>query len=134
MKRITILAAAIALVVAGCGTDANETFKRDFNQAQLPLQQLLTDVAGTSDATKLTKLATGLEDTSAKLKALEAPADAQDEFAAFVKQVDASADAVRDVEQAGGKPEQLAGALTGLQQQMSEIVTAEQALKTAVDG
>lgn len=135
MKRITITLAAVALVVAGCGTSANETFKRDYNQAQQPLQQLLADVStSTSDAKKLDQLATGLEDTSAKMKALDAPEDAKDEFAAFLKEVDASATAVRDLQGAGDKPEQLAQALTGLQQQMSRVVTAEEALKTAVDG
>ncbi|MBE2316737.1 hypothetical protein DVA67_012190 [Solirubrobacter sp. CPCC 204708] len=133
MKRIMIsAAAAIALLVAGCGT--NDTFVRDFNEAQQPLQQLLADSAGASDAAKLGQLATGLEDTATRLNQLEAPADAQAEFAAFVKQVDASAQAVRGVQDAQRKPDQLADALSTLQQQMSRIVSAEQALKTAVDG
>jgi len=141
MNRTLILAAAIALVVAGCGTDADEAFKRDFNQTQQPLQQLLTDVSSAPDpsdpagyAAKMDKLAAGLENSATSLGKLEAPADAKDEFATFVEEVDASADAVRDVEQSVSKPERLAKALTGLQQQMSRVVTAEQALKTAVDG
>ena len=127
---ITIAAVAVALVAAACGTDA--TFTKDFNEAQQPLQQLLAETgASASDPAKLGKLADGLEATATRMGELEPPKDAKAQFDAFVKEVDASADTVRALQDA--KPAELADALTGLQQQMTRIVGAEQALKTAVE-
>jgi hypothetical protein len=142
MKRIMILTAVVgALVVAGCGTDANQTFIRDFNAAQAPLARVLTDVSANADGSdakayqaQLDTLATGLDDAADRFRALEAPADAQSEFAAYLKEVDASSAVVRDVEKAVDRPEKLAKALQKLQDQMSRVDRAEQALKVAVDG
>ena len=134
MKRIISLTVAVfALAVAACGTDGHADFTRDFNAAQKPLQQLLTDV-GTqaNDPSRLGKLADGLDDTAAQLKAIEAPADIKPQFDAYVTAVAGSAQVVRGLSDA--KPQELAEALTGLQQQMADVAKAEQALKTAVEG
>jgi hypothetical protein len=125
-----IMAAAVALLVAACG--AQDTFTQDFNAAQQPLQQLLSETGGTSDPAKLGRLADGLDQTAIRMSALDAPDDAEPQFATFVKEVQASADTVRALQDA--EPKQLADALTGLQRQMTRILSAEQALKTAVEG
>jgi hypothetical protein len=132
MKRIISLAAATLMIaVAACGTDGHAEFTKDFNEAQKPLQQLLTDVGAANDPGEIAKLADGLDKTAITLKAIEAPADIRPQFDAYVNAVAASGDVVREL--TGTKPEKLAEALTGLQQQMADVAKAEQALKTAVE-
>ena len=137
MKMILISAAAVALLAAGCGTEGQE-FTEDFNAAQRPLQRLLADVsasAGAPDSSKMNRLADGLDDTAARIAALDAPDDAKDEVDAFVKEVNASADSMRDVGKAveGGKPEKMTAALGELQQHMTKVGTAQTALQAAIN-
>ena len=139
MKRISVslTVAALALGAAACGTEGQE-FTEDFNAAQKPLEGLLADVSSTSgapDAAKMDKLADGLDDTAAKMGALDAPDDAKDELDAFVKEVNASADSMREVGKAvsGGKPAEMTAALGELQTRMSAVGTAQQALQAAVN-
>jgi uncharacterized protein Yka (UPF0111/DUF47 family) len=136
MKRISIISAmAIALVVAACGSDG-QRFTRDFNDAQKPLEQLLADVGSSgTDSAKMEQLADGLDDTAAAMRKLEPPSDAKDELDAFVKEVEAGADSMRDVAKAvsGGKPDAMTSALGELQQHMTAVSSAQQALQTAVN-
>jgi len=137
MKRITITVAAIALAVAGCGANAEEeSFKRDFNAAQAPLEKLLTDSAGASDPAQMGKIADGLDDTAAKMRALTPPDDAKDELDTFVKEVDGSADVMRDAQKAmkAKDLDKMTTVLTDLQERMTRVGTAQQALATAVNG
>jgi uncharacterized protein YoxC len=137
MKRITITVAALALAVAGCGANAEEeSFKRDFNAAQQPLERLLTDVSGASTPDQMGKIADGLDETATKMRALDPPADAKDELDTFVKEVDASADVMRDAEKAmeGKDIDKMTAALKDLQERMTAVGAAQQALATAVNG
>jgi methyl-accepting chemotaxis protein len=137
MKRILILAAAaVALIAAGCGE--SQQFTEDFNEAQKPLESLLSDVqssAGTPDAAKMDKLAQGLDDTADKIGALDAPDDAKDELDTFVKEVHASADSMREVGKAveGGKPEEMTTALGKLSETMGKVSSAQTALQNAIN-
>ncbi len=135
MKWISITLAAGALAVAGCGTATDQSFTRDFNAAQEPLERLLADAGGTQDTEKMGRLADGLKNTANRMRELDPPADAKDELAAFVEEVDASADVMRDVQMAvrGGKPERMSEALTDLQARMGRVATAQQALASAVN-
>ena len=138
MKRITIMAAALALFVVACGSD--NAFKSDFNEAQAPLSKQLDDLnaAPASDPkayqAQLDKLADGLESTADRLRKLEAPDDAKDEFAAYVKEIDASAASVREVQKVADTPEKLAPALSDLSTQLQKVAAAETKLKSVVDG
>jgi methyl-accepting chemotaxis protein len=137
MKRILIIAAAAAaLIAAGCGE--SQQFTEDFNEAQKPLETLLSDVqssSGAPDAAKMDKLAQGLDDTADKIGALDAPDDAKDELDTFVKEVHASADNMRDVAKSveGGKPEEMTAALGKLSESMSKVGSAQTALQTAIN-
>ena len=137
MKPIMIIAATIALAVAGCGADAEqEDFKKEFNAAQQPLEKLLTDSAGASDPASMGKIADGLEDTAGKMAALEPPEEAQDELDNFVKEVNASADTMREAQKAMEDQDlqKMTGILTELQQHMTAVGEAQQKLATVVNG
>ena len=137
MKRILIIAAAAAaLIAAGCGE--SQQFTEEFNEAQEPLQQLMTDVqssTGAPDGAKMDKLAQGLDDTADKIGALDAPDDAKAELDAFVKEVHTSADNMRDVAKAveAGKPEEMTTAVGKLTESMGKVGTAQTALQTAIN-
>lgn len=137
MKRILLpAAAALALFLAACGE--SQQFTEDFNEAQKPLESLLADVsssAGAPDAAKMNQLADGLDDTASKIADLEPPDGAQDELDTFVKEVNASADSMREVGKAveGKDVEQMTSALGELQDHMTKVGTAQQALQTAIN-
>lgn len=136
MNRISIIAAAAAaaLTLAACGSDSAD-FAREFNAAQQPLEQLLTEASGSSDASQFTKLADGLDDTAAKLRALDPPDDARDELDAFVAEVTSSADAMRDAGKAveEKQPDAMLAALGDLQERMTAIGSAQQKLQAAIN-
>jgi hypothetical protein len=136
MKWITIAAASLALAGAGCASSEDESFKQDFNEAQAPLEKLLTDSAGASDPASMGKIADGLEDTAAKMEALDAPDDAQDELDAFVKEVNASADTMREAQKAMEDKdlEKMSSILTDLQERMTAVGNAQQKLAEVVNG
>ena len=137
MKRILIIAAAAAaLIAAGCGE--SQQFTEDFNEAQEPLQQLMTDVqssTGAPDGAKMEKLAQGLDDTADKIGSLDAPDDAKDELDTFVKEVHTSADNMRDVAKSveGGKPEEMTAAVSKLSESMTKVQSAQTALQSAIN-
>jgi len=137
MNRIVIIAATLALAAAGCGADAEqEDFKKEFNAAQQPLEKLLTDSAGASDPASMGKIADGLENTATKMAALEPPEEAQDELDAFVKEVNASADSMREAQKAMEDQdlEKMTSILTELQKHMTAVGEAQQKLATVVNG
>ena len=138
MKLIPIVvAAALALTLAACGANAEEeSFKRDFNAAQEPLSKLLADGAGASDPDRMAKIADGLDEAATKMKALDAPDHAKDELATFVKEVEASADAMREAEKAMKAKDlgKMSSILTELQERMSAVGAAQTALAGAVNG
>jgi hypothetical protein len=113
-----------------------ESFKRDFNAAQAPLERLLTDGAGASDPAQMGKIADGLDETAVAMRELEPPADAKNELDTFVKEVNASADAMRDAEKAMKRKDldRMTEVLKELQDRMTAVGTAQQALATAVNG
>jgi hypothetical protein len=135
-KVITIAVAALALAGAGCASSEDESFKQDFNEAQAPLEKLLTDSAGASDPASMGKIADGLEDTATKMAALDAPEDAQDELDTFVKEVNASADTMREAQKAMEDKdlEKMTSILTDLQERMTAVGTAQQKLAEVVNG
>ena len=137
MNRIVIIAATLARAAAGCGADAEqEDFKKEFNAAQQPLEKLLTDSAGASDPASMGKIADGLENTATKMAALEPPEEAQDELDNFVKEVNASADTMREAQKAMEDQDlqKMTGILTELQQHMTAVGEAQQKLATVVNG
>jgi hypothetical protein len=138
MKRIILTTVAVfALAVAGCGADAEqEDFKRDFNAAQAPLDKLLTDSAGASDPASMGKIADGLEGTATKMAALKPPEEAQDELDTFVKEVNASADTMREAQKAMQDQDlqKMTTILTELQKHMTAVGEAQQKLATVVNG
>ena len=137
MKLITITVATLALAVAGCGADAEqESFKQDFNEAQAPLEKLLTDSAGASDPASMGKIADGLDEAATKMAALEPPEEAQDELDTFVKEVNASADTMREAQKAMEDKdlEKMTSILTDLQARMTAVGEAQQKLATVVNG
>jgi hypothetical protein len=135
-KLITIVVAALALAAAGCASSEDESFKQDFNAAQAPLEKLLTDSAGASDPASMGKIADGLEDTATKMAALDAPEDAQDELDTFVKEVNASADTMREAQKAMEDQdlEKMTSILTDLQERMTAVGNAQQKLAEVVNG
>ncbi len=135
-KLITIAVAALALAGAGCAGSEDESFKQDFNEAQAPLEKLLTDSAGASDPASMGKIADGLQDTAKKMEALDAPDDAQDELDTFVKEVNASADTLREAQKAMEDQdlEKMTSILTDLQKQMTAVGNAQQKLAEVVNG
>jgi flagellar hook-basal body complex protein FliE len=135
-KPIVIMVAALALALAGCASSEDESFKQDFNAAQEPLNKLLTDSAGASDPASMGKIADGLDDTAKKMAALDAPDDAKDELDTFVKEVNASADTMREAQKAMEDQdlEKMTTILTELQKHMTAVGEAQQKLATVVNG
>ncbi len=135
-KPIIITVAALALAFAGCASSEDESFKQDFNAAQEPLNKLLTDSAGASDPASMGKIADGLDDTAKKMAALDAPDDAKDELDTFVKEVNASADTMRDAQKAMEDQDlqKMTTILTELQKHMTAVGEAQQKLATVVNG
>jgi hypothetical protein len=136
-KRIVMTLVAMVFVVAACGGESQQ-FTEDFNEAQKPLETLLADVSSSAsapDGAKMDKLADGLDDTATKISELDAPDDAKDELDAFVTQVKASADSMREVGKAveARDTKEMTAALGELQQQMSKVSAAQQKLQTAVN-
>jgi uncharacterized protein Yka (UPF0111/DUF47 family) len=82
------------------------------------------------------KIADGLEDTASKMKALDAPDDAQDELDTFVKEVNASADTMREAQKAMEDKdlEKMTSILTDLQERMTAVGNAQQKLAEVVNG
>jgi hypothetical protein len=146
-KRLLLLpAVAIALAAAGCGDDGKNDFIDGYNSATQPLNQLMGELGTASSATgaagqkearqKLTKLADGLEDVEGKLGDLEPPSDAKDEFDRMLKLLDENTDQVRTMAKAVGSGDvaELTKASAAFAEKGGQLVEAEQALRTVVNG
>jgi hypothetical protein len=140
MKRIMIsAAAALALAVAACG---GSDFAQDFNATQQPLAQKLEDVAhGPAPrdmdeyAARMKVLADVFDQVGVRMRELRPPADARDEFDAYVRGVTDSARAVRRLEAVArkGKPEPVAAALPKVQAELARVERLERALVAAIN-
>jgi hypothetical protein len=134
---------AVSLVAAaGCGGSDDADFVDGYNNAVEPLNTLMQDI-GPTDATdpaaasqSLNKLADGLEGVRADLAELEAPDDAADELDRLLTSLDKGTDQVRDMAAAAekGDVQKLTSATTKFSKTGTDLVTAEQQLRTAVEG
>jgi uncharacterized protein Yka (UPF0111/DUF47 family) len=84
----------------------------------------------------MSQIADGLEDTAKKMEALEPPEDAKDELDTFVKEVNASADTMRDAQKAMEDQDlqKMTTILTELQKHMTAVGEAQQKLAAVVNG
>lgn len=145
-KRLLVVPAlALALAGAGCGGDKAD-FVDGYNAATAPLTQLMSDVGGagitpdgeaSGQASKqLKRLADGLEDVETRLRELDPPGDARDEFDAMLSSLDENTAQVRKLVKAmkSGDVQSISAAATGFSATGGKLVEAETALRRAVDG
>ena len=146
-KRMLLLPAlAVALAAAGCGDGGKNDFIEGYNAATQPLSQLMGDLGTASAATgadgqaeaeqKLVKMADGLDDVEGRLRALEPPSDAKDEYDRMLAALDANTAQVRTMAKAvkSGDLDKLTKATTEFSKKGTELVAAEEALRTVVNG
>jgi hypothetical protein len=133
MKLTSSAVVLVLLVAAGCGGSDN-SFTDDYNEAVRPLSRLEQGMG--SQPREFDRLARRTEATRQNLENLDPPDEAQDEFDAFLAQLDrvtsdlkavASAARSHDVAEQRQAAAQLVRSSTKVQQ-------AETALKAAVDG
>ena len=133
MKLSSSAVVLVLLMAAGCG-GSDDSFTDDYNEAVRPLSRLEQGM-GTQPG-EFARLARRTEATRRNLEELDPPDDAQDEFDAFLAQLDrvtadlkavAAAERSRDVAKQRDAAEQLVRSSTRVQQ-------AETALKRAVEG
>jgi hypothetical protein len=134
---------AVSLVTAaGCGGSDDADFVDGYNSAVQPLSTLMQDVqpADASDpksaADSLNKMADGLENVHTKLSDLDAPEDAQDELDRLLTSLEKGTAQVRDMAAAAenGNLEKLSSATQDFSKTGTDLVAAEQQLRTAVEG
>ena len=129
---------AVALAGAGCGSSEDNDFIESYNAATQPLTELTDEHLRLSRTERASsKMATGLDDVKAKLAALDAPDDAQDELDALVASID-------DEHRRGaqdGQGRQVPGRRAADARRRSrsrpraqKLVQAEEALRAAVEG
>ena len=146
-KRMLLLPAlAVALAAAGCGDSGKNDFIEGYNSATQPLGQLMTDLGGAGAATgaegqaeaeqKLVKMADGLDDVEARLRELEPPSDAKDEYDRMLTALDENIAQVRTMAKAvkSGDLDTLTKATTEFSKKGTELVEAENALRSVVNG
>lgn len=138
LTRMLVLAPvlAIALAGAGCGSSEENDFIDGYNAATAPLTQLTTDLSGTPSQDSLDKMADGLDDVRAKLAALDAPDDAQDELDAMLASLKTNTAQVRKMAKAvkSGDVDKLTAATQSFSTEGAKLVQAEEALRAAVEG
>jgi hypothetical protein len=136
MNRISafVVVIAVALVAAGCGGSGRDEFNDGVRKAQEPMD-LAAKNADNAKPGQLDRYAQAMDDTVARLRKLDPPDEAQDEYDAFIKEIEAGADAARDTGSAAssGDKEALAEALAQLEQQFEAIGEKAEAVGTAVD-
>ena len=139
---LPLLAVALATAAAGCGGSDDADFVDGYNQAVQPLNTLMQDIGPTNASDpaaageSLEKLADGLEGVRTDLAELEAPDDATDELDRLLTSLDKGTDQVRDMAAAAkdGDVGKLTSATTKFSKTGTDLVTAEQQLRTAVEG
>jgi hypothetical protein len=133
MKLTSSAVALVLLVAAGCGGSDN-SFTDDYNEAVRPISRLEAGMG--TQPREFDRLARGTEAARRKLDKLDPPDDAQDEFDAFLAQLDkvtADLKAVAAAARSHDVPEQREAAKE-LLRSSTRIQQAETALKQAVEG
>ena len=127
---------ALALAGAGCGDSEQNDFVEGYNAATAPLTELTTDLSGSPSPASLNQMADGLEDVKARLAELDPPDDAQDELDRMLTAIDANTEQVRKMAKAvkSQDVEKLTAASQEFSAKGTQLVEAEQALRTAVEG
>ena len=139
---LPVLAVALATAAAGCGGSDDADFVDGYNEAVQPLTTLMQDIGPTNASNpaeagdSLNKLADGLEGVRADLADLEAPDDAKEELDSLLTSLDKGTDQVREMAAAAkaGDVEKLTAATTEFSKTGTDLVTAEEELRTAVEG
>lgn len=142
LRRVALVVlSAAALAVAACGTKAS--FIDGYNQATQPLARLNTDIAAaTASGDKasverlLPRLATQFGAVGQRLRALQPPEQAQDELDRLVAALDTTAGDANATVAAmrSGHQRRVARMIARFTASAGEMVAADQALKTAVEG
>jgi hypothetical protein len=133
MKLTSSAVVLVLLVAAGCGGSDN-SFTDEYNEAVRPLSRMERGM-GTKPR-EFERLARGTEATRQNLERLDPPEDAQDEFDAFLAQLDritTDLKAVAAAERSHDVAEQREAAAQ-LLRSGAKVQQAERALKAAVEG
>jgi hypothetical protein len=133
MKLTSSAALLVLLVAAGCAS-SDDSFTDDYNEAVRPLSRLEQGMG--TQPREFARLARRTAATRRNLEKLDPPDDAQDEFDAFLAQLDkvtADLNAVAEAARDNDVPEQREAA-GRLVRSSTEVQQAENALKAAVEG
>jgi hypothetical protein len=140
----SICALALVLPAAGCGGDDSNQFREDYNAAVNKLTKINTEIgsatSGGQSNAAIAKELDGIADAADKARAdiaeLEPPEDAKKEFDTLLAALDTGVEDLRTMADAAksNDPAKAQAAAQELVQSGQEITTAENALKTAVDG
>jgi hypothetical protein len=140
----SICALALVLPAAGCGGDDSNQFREDYNAAVNKLTKINTEIgsatSGGQSNAAIAKELDGIADAADKARAdiaeLEPPEDAKKEFDTLLAALDTGVEDLRTMADAAksNDPAKAQAAAQELVQSGQKITTAENALKTAVDG
>ena len=142
----SICALALVLPVAGCGGDDSNEFREDYNAAVNKLTntkintEIGTATSGGQSNAAIAKELDGIADAADKARAdiadLEPPEDAEKEFDTLLAALETGVGDLRKMAKAAksNDPAKAQAAAQELVQSGQKITTAENALKTAVDG